>query len=122
MLTFKETCETSKRGLQRTWQTSPTLLKGLSVMMLVSAFIPAGLAVLAGLVVNDTKDLMNNGDPSLMAVLPWLALAAGLIALVGVSDAVKSYMSQRLGDEMNLGMSREVLEHAASLDLSFFES
>lgn len=121
-MTWNEIYETSKRGLTRTWQTSPTLLKWLGGTMLVSAFVPAGLAVLSGLLVNDVKNLLDSGDPRFAAVLPWLLLAAVLLMVVGLCEVVRRYATERIGDEINLRMSREVLEHASSLDLAFFES
>lgn len=120
-MSWKEIYETSKRGFARTWQTSPILLAWLSGSILVMAFIPAALAALSGLVVNDVKNLLESGDPRFSAVLPWLLLAGFLIMLIGLCEVVRRYTTERLGDEMNLGMSQEVLEHAAALDLAFFE-
>ncbi|MBW2400274.1 MAG: ABC transporter ATP-binding protein, partial [Deltaproteobacteria bacterium] len=41
--------------------------------------------------------------------------------MAGLCQVVKRYATDRLGDELNFGMSREVLEHASVLDLAFFE-
>ena len=89
---------------------------------LLIAAVPAGLAVLSGAIVSDVEALLETGDARLAAVIPWLVLSALLLLVIGLGTIARRYSQERLGDEMALIVSREVLEHAASLDLAFFET
>jgi len=121
-MTRSEIYDASKRAFLRTWRTSPSKLLLLCGTMLVSAVVPAGLAVMSGLVVNEVQTRIDSGDPRFTAVLPWLVGAGALMLVVGLCEAIRRYTSNRLGDELNLEMSREIMSHASSLDLAFFES
>ena len=94
----------------------------MAVTSLLIAMVPAGLAVMSGAIVSDVERLLDSEQRSFVAVLPWLVLAAVLLMLIGVGQVARRYAEDRLGDEMGLQVSREVLEHAASLDLAFFET
>jgi ATP-binding cassette subfamily B protein len=120
-MTWQEIYKTLRLGISRTWETSPTLLKWIGASMLVASLMPAGLAVLSGFVANDVKTMVENDNPDSSIVTLWLALAALILLVGGLCDVIRSYATGRLGDEMNIGMSREVLGHASSLDLAFFE-
>ena len=48
-------------------------------------------------------------------------LSAGLLSAIGLGQVARRYSEERLGDEMSVLINREVIEHASSLDLAFFE-
>jgi ATP-binding cassette, subfamily B, bacterial len=100
---------------------APRLLAALVVLTLLQGIIPSGLAVaLRGLV----NAAVAARDPSLNdsgLLLGWVALAFALTAAEALTALAAAYASQRLADDLNLHMTGEVLAHAWSLDLAFFE-
>lgn len=121
-MTWQEFSASAARAARRTWITSPRLTGILIAASLLTALVPAGLALLSGALVGDLEALVKSGDADFGVVAPWLGLAALLLLLVGICEVIRQYATQRLGDEINVDVSREVLEHAASLDLAFFET
>ncbi len=51
----------------------------------------------------------------------WFAVSLGLMLLQGAAATLRRYAEQRLGDVLNLELSSRILDHAATLDLAFFE-
>jgi ATP-binding cassette subfamily B protein len=93
----------------------------LSASTLIDSLLPAGVALTARGIVNAALRAFNGKAVTLPAVLPWL-LAALALALLDVTISLwQSYLSQRLFDELNLGITQRILEHAARLDVSAFE-
>jgi ATP-binding cassette subfamily B protein len=119
---WREAWAAGVEGLRRTWATSRLHSVNLAVTAGIVALVPAGLALLSGAIVSDVEELLKSDSPSFAAVLPWLVLTAVLLTLMGVAQELRRYAEERLGDEMSVKINREVLEHAASLDLAFFES
>ena len=54
-------------------------------------------------------------------LLGWVALAFVLTAADALTGLAVGYAGQRLADDLNLHLTGEILAHAWSLDLSFFE-
>jgi ATP-binding cassette subfamily B protein len=121
-VSWREVWEAVRTGLQRTWEASRPLSITMAATSLLIAVVPAGLALMSGAVVSEVQALIETGERSFAPLLPWLGLAAALLLVIGVGQVARRYAEDRLGDEMGLLVSREVLEHAASLDLAFFES
>lgn len=118
----REIWEAVRAGLRRTWQVSQPLSVMLGVTALLTALVPAGLAVLSGAIVSDVEELLKSDAPRFAAVVPWLLAAAVLLMVIGIAQVARRYAEDRLGDELGLEVSKEVLTHAASLDLAFFEN
>ena len=121
-MTWQEFSESARCAARRTWRTSSRLTTTLAVAAVLSALVPAGLALLSGALVSDVEALVASGESDLGVVLIWIALAALLLMAVGICEVIRRYATQRLGDEVNVSVSREVLEHSGSLDLAFFEN
>jgi ATP-binding cassette subfamily B protein len=121
-VSWREVWEAVRTGLQRTWEASRPLSITMGATSILVAVVPAGLALMSGAVVTEVEALLESGERSFAPLFPWLLLAAVLLLVIGVGQVARRYAEDRLGDEMGLLVSREVLEHAASLDLAFFES
>ncbi len=52
---------------------------------------------------------------------PWLALGFGLALLEAVSPLTDKFFTQRLHDDVNLRITGDILDHAAQLEVAFFE-
>ncbi|MGH0029787.1 MAG: ABC transporter ATP-binding protein [Myxococcota bacterium] len=120
-MTWQEAWRAALEGLRRTWITSKLHSTTMAITAIVVATIPAGLALLSGAIVSDVETLLQSDDPAFREVLPWLLLTAFLLTAIGLGQVARRYSEERLGDEMSVLINREVIEHAASLDLAFFE-
>jgi len=117
-----EFVRTARWALRLSWSTSPGLTLGLIGTSLVSSLFPAGLALAARGLVNALVALVGNGTGGIDALLPWLALSLGLTVAEAAANNANRLFTQRLYDELEIDVMVDVLQHAASLDVAFFES
>ncbi|MDX1385234.1 MAG: ABC transporter ATP-binding protein, partial [Thermoanaerobaculia bacterium] len=104
------------------WTTSPGFTAGLILLALVRGTVPAGLALFARGLINVSADLLGNESPDLGPVVLWLVIGCLLSMIEAMSPAATHLCQNRLRDELNLRITTEILEHAGTLDLEFFES
>jgi ATP-binding cassette subfamily B protein len=122
-------CEQRVRTLQRSagwalreaWATGPALLVAVTAMSLTRGLIPAGLALSARGIVNGAVAGLHAGAPVLAPLLPWLLLGFVLTLVEGLCGLATPLLRQRLRDQLATRLTSDVMTHAASLDLSFFE-
>ena len=121
---FKEvlglTWQAAKWMIPLVWRTDRWLSFILTIAVLFGSAVPVLLTVNVGLLV-DALDQAADGSGSFEEAVVWLALALGLMLIAGISQAVQNYTQLRLTDELEISTSQVILQHAASLDLSFFE-
>ncbi|MDP6979219.1 MAG: hypothetical protein QF570_11550 [Myxococcota bacterium] len=55
-------------------------------------------------------------------LIPWLGLFAGIMLLSGTLQAIKGYVESILAFDLDRVISRQILEHRLSLDVSFYET
>jgi ATP-binding cassette subfamily B protein len=100
---------------------APRLLAALVVLTLLQGFIPAALAMALRGMINAAVAARGPSvhDPALL--LGWVTLAFVLTAAEALTGLAVAYASQRLADDLNLHLNGEILAHARTLDLAFFE-
>ena len=81
----------------------------------------AALAWVAKSLIDSMMIEIGSSTPNAAAVLPWLSIALGLAVLDSVAGSVRTYLSRRLADDLNLKVTADILTHAADLDIEFFE-
>jgi len=108
-------------ALRTIWATNARLVVGLSSFILIRGLLPAGLALFARGVVNALVALIGSDSADVSSVVPWLVLGFGLTLFEALSPIGHKYGIQRLRDDVNLKVTADILEHAATLDLAFFE-
>ncbi len=108
-------------ALHAAWSTSPALLVGVTAISLVRGLIPAGLALSARGIVNGAVAGLHGGAHEIGPLLPWLLLGFVLTVIEGVGGLAGPLLRQRLRDELACRLTADVMAHAATLDLSFFE-
>lgn len=108
-------------ALKVVWQTNSRLLVGMAVFMVVRGALPAGLALFARGLVNSLVSLFETGSADLSVVTPWLILGFVLTLGEAIMPIVHKYSLSRLSDDVNIRVTGDILEHAAGLDLAFFE-
>lgn len=88
----------------------------------LSAVVTPLLTVVAGLVVTDLQRSMASSAERMSGLSYWLTVA-GASAFLGVAaGAVRSYCRNRLIDDVNLRVNREMMHKAAALDLPQLEN
>ncbi|MGH7785441.1 MAG: ABC transporter transmembrane domain-containing protein, partial [Candidatus Binatia bacterium] len=108
-------------ALRLAWAVSPGWLAGVAAVSLLRGLIPAGLALSARGIVNGAIAGLRGGAPDLAPLLPWLALGFALTLLEGVGALVANLIRTRLRDALNCRITADMLAHAATLDLTFYE-
>ena len=99
---------------------APRLVAVLAVLGLLQGLIPAGLALALRGLINAAAAGGGAGDAG-SRLLGWVVLAFVLTATEALTALATAYAGQRLADELNLRLTGELLAHAWSLDLAFFE-
>src|SRR5262245_2891607 len=99
---------------------APGLVAGLVVLTVLQGVLPAGQAVALRGLINAAAHGGGAVDVT-SELLEWVALAFVLTAAGVLSGLAVDYAGRRLADDLNLHLTDEILAHAWSLDLSFFE-
>ena len=98
---------------------APRLLAVLVALTLLQGLLPAALAMaLRGLINAAAAGAAVDVSSQLLG---WVALAFVLTAADALTGLAVGYAGQRLTDDLNLHLTGEILAHAWSLDLAFFE-
>jgi ATP-binding cassette subfamily B protein len=109
-------------ALKLVWTTNARVTFGLIVVTLLSGVIPAGLALFARGIINACVAVIDSGGGDFSAVYPWMAFGFALTLLEGVGQMGHCFLARRLEDDINLAVTTDVLSHAATQDLDFFEN
>src|SRR5215467_1965010 len=128
------------RVMRLVWETSPPLTIGLGAATVLAGITPAISAVTAKLLINAVVFALQHpgGSTSLPAQLPLVTLrtpvltATGLIVMLAVIQfllyafnsllsTVRNITQQLIQERMTLQVQLMVMQHAAKLDLPFFE-
>ncbi|HLF56494.1 MAG TPA: ABC transporter ATP-binding protein, partial [Thermoanaerobaculia bacterium] len=96
-------------------------LAAVAAATLVRSFLPAALAVAARGLVNAVVDAVSTAERVIGPVVPWLLLGLGLTVLEGTLHVANRYFTHRLRDDLNYRLTGDLLEHAAKLELAYFE-
>ncbi len=105
-----------------TRRTAPAPAALLVASELVKSLVPAGLTVAFGGLVDAASAAAASGpgaDPR--RVLAWVGAALGLSVLGGLTKIAERHAGRRLLDELEVRLTGDILEHAASLDVACFE-
>lgn len=109
-------------ALRFTWRIARAPAALLAASELVKSLVPAGLTVAFGGLVDAASAAVARGagaDPG--PLLLWVGAALGLSVLGGLTKIAERHASRRLLDELEVCLTGDILEHAASLDVACFE-
>ena len=126
------------RVLRLVWAASRWLTIGLATATILSGVTPAATAVTAKLLINAVVSALQNGAgaPVTLHVFGGLAIALptamqaivvlaifqfAIFAVNSLLSTVRNICQQLLQEGMSLQIQQMVMEHAAKLDLAFFE-
>jgi ATP-binding cassette, subfamily B, bacterial len=106
-------------GLARRTAPGPSLL--LLVAVIVKGLAPAGLAIVFGGLIHAASRAVRDGQDAAATLTAWLVLGFVLSVVGGVAKVLERDAGERLLDELNLKLTSDILAHAATLDIAFFE-
>ncbi len=104
-----------------TWQTNRRIMFGVSVLTLILSFVPAALAVAVRGLVNTVAGVLNGSVQNSEKIVWWLGISLGISLVETVGSYTYDYLFQRLQDDLNIGITTTILEHAGRLDVAQFE-
>ena len=95
---------------------SPGLVAARTAIVVLNGIVPAAF-------VYGAKEIIDalRASGSISAAMPWIAIVPVLSVLTVLLRPVAAFVNARLADELHLALSVLILEHAATLDLAFFE-
>jgi ATP-binding cassette subfamily B protein len=103
------------------WATGRTLVIASVAVAVLRGILPAALALTARELINTAVDVIGAGQGGIRPVLPWLALGFALTTMEVVTTLTARYLTLRLEDDLTVRVTTDVLEHAATLEVGFFE-
>lgn len=102
-------------------RTCPGTTAGLIVLTLLRSAVPVGLALAGRGLINSAVEVASQHRVDLAPLAPWLVIGFVLTVIEAVGELATALLRQRLQDDVNLAVTSSILEHAAELDVSFFE-
>jgi ATP-binding cassette subfamily B protein len=108
-------------ALRLTWATNPRLTAGVVLTALLRNLLPAALVLIVKSLVNAISAALESGEQMIGAILPILILGLAISLVEVLSRNLSLYFDDRLRDELDIRVSARILEHAATLDLAYFE-
>jgi ATP-binding cassette subfamily B protein len=117
----RELIASARWALRLAASTRPSLLAAVAATTLLRGLVPAAMAIAARGAVNATLAAAADRSLGIAPILPWILLGLGLAVLDGLTAAVNRYGTYRLRDELDYRVTGDLLEHAAKLELAYFE-
>ncbi len=108
-------------GFGLIWQLSSRLSAASFGLMIVRGALPAALALVVRGLVDTVVALMNDSSDGQVLAF-WVAAAFVLALIEGLSWFFQRYVRSRMADELQLHVSTDMMRHAMTLDLAFFEN
>lgn len=112
---------TSRWAFGRLWAGHRGLVVRLTLLSLLRGILPAVMALVMRGLLNAIVAASQAQQVELGPLLPWLALGLLAAVVLSVSELVNTYTVGRLVDELDIEVPSEILDHAAKLDVPFFE-
>ena len=109
------------RALRLVWDTSPNFTLKLAGSTILQGLIPATLAWIIKLVVDEVVQGANGPVPNLTKLLPLvgIGLAVGLIG--AIANSFGEFAQQQLRDLLGNRLNLQLMNKAAGLELAYFE-
>ena len=111
---------TARWGFGLVWQESAALFVASTAIMAVRGMLPAFLALVVKGLIDAVMAVVNDGGAG-QVLLPWLVAAFVLALIEALSGFSNTYVRSRLADDLDIRVSTDLMRHATTLDLAFFE-
>jgi ATP-binding cassette subfamily B protein len=93
----------------------------LITLSLARGVMPAALALVMRGLVNAIVEASQLEAVDISPLLPWLGLGLVCAIVLALSELLNTYAVGRLVDELDIEVPSEILDHAAKLDVAYFE-
>ncbi len=120
-LTREALLDTLRWSIRIVWSTNPRLTIAFVGCAIVRGLVPAGIAISARGLVNAAMASVQ-GPGTIGPLAPWLVFGLACSVLEALGQMLNKFLVRRLHDDLHVRTTVDVLEHAAKLDLAFFES
>jgi len=107
--------------LRLAWSTDRPSVGGLVLLTVVTGLLPAGLAVAVRGLINSVEGVATGATGDVAEIWLWLGVGITLALVRVIASFMEGLANRRLHDQIALRVDTRVLEHAAQLDVSFFE-
>ncbi|MBF0189454.1 MAG: ABC transporter ATP-binding protein, partial [Magnetococcales bacterium] len=97
--------------------TDATLFRGLAVSSIAAGLLPMAIILLLSRIIDSFSD--RDGGFLVIGIL--LALLVVLMTAAMGMEIYRNFAQRRLADQLNFSVTKDLLEHADTLDLSFYE-
>ena len=102
-------------------ETSPKLFFTIIGCFILEAVIPVASTAALGALVAKLKDVTPGNPTAFKSLAMWLGLAVGLLAFEFILTEIRTFSRIRLIDETGVNLQKQLYQHTANMDLSFFE-
>jgi ATP-binding cassette, subfamily B, bacterial len=113
--------QTARWALHLTWSSHRRLMTPIVTITLARSLMPAALALAVRGLINAVAAVIGGDVTHTNEIMLWLALGLIITLIDTVGDFGHKFFIQRLDDELNLQINTMILEHAARLDVAYFE-
>ena len=113
--------DSARWAIKAAWSTHAWLLLGLGLITLAGGMFPAALALMIRHVIDAAVGGGGSQGETWTQILPWLIFALVLTAAEAVSSLFYRFLMQLFTDDLELHLTSHILQHAARLDVAFFE-
>ncbi len=117
----KPLLDNARWAFRAAWTARPRLVVGLGGVTVVRGLIPASIALVMREIIDTGVEHSNDATTSITPFLIWLVLGLLLTVTEAVSRFLERFLMLRLLDDVDIRVTAEILEHAARLDVAFFE-
>jgi ATP-binding cassette, subfamily B, bacterial len=93
----------------------------MTVSFAFEAVIPVASTAAIGVLANRFKDFTSQSEANVQVLLIWLVVAIGLLTAEFIVGEIRNFCRNRLIDETGLNLQKLLYQHAARMDLEFFE-
>ncbi len=104
------------------WSTDRWAVAGVLLITVVLGAMPAGLAIAIRGLINGVQAIIQGETADVAGIWFWLGAGAFLTLVSILSRYLDGLLDHRLRDRIMLRVNTQILEHAAQLDVSFFET
>jgi len=118
---FQTSISTISWAFKITWDTNSRLTAGVVATAILRNLLPAALVLVVKSLVNTISETQSSGEQLIWPILPVLMLGLTISIVEVLSRNLSVYFNERLRDEIDIDVSSRILEHAATLDLFYFE-
>lgn len=108
-------------SMKITRETNSKLFFSVIIIEVIQSLIPAGMVVVSRKLINTLVETLSESSSEFSLILPWIIITLVLTIIQAVLGFARTYLNQRVTDDINLRITTDIMRHSATLDVAFFE-